>query len=139
MLFTFKPKFFYNMPSDKVDSFLKGLDTPLKTEILEVRKMILSANKEITEQIKWNAPSFCIGGDDRITFRLQPKNIQLIFHRGAKKRSDEKTFKFTDRSGLVKWITADRGTVTFASMKQIRDRKKEFVELVDRWMAATAD
>lgn len=44
---------------EQVALFLKELEHPLKDEIEEVRKIILSAADDITEQIKWNAPSFC--------------------------------------------------------------------------------
>jgi hypothetical protein len=58
-----------------------------------VREIILSTHSGINEQIKWNAPSFGIDGDDRITFRLQPGDrVQLVFHRGAQKRDDVTTF-----------------------------------------------
>ena len=127
------------MASEKVEKFLSELNSGVKPGVMEVRKLILFADKNITEQIKWNAPSFCIGGDDRITFRLLPEKIQLIFHRGAKKRADEKTFKFVDKSGLVKWITPDRGTVTFTGLEEISARKNDFVELVGQWMKQTAD
>ena len=42
-----------------VVEFLNNLEHPLKNEIEEVRKIILSVDEQITEHIKWNAPSFC--------------------------------------------------------------------------------
>ena len=126
--------------SAAVTDFLAQLSHPFKPEVEELRKIILSADKKITEQIKWNAPSFCIDGDDRITFRLQPpKYIQLIFHRGAKVRKDAGKFSFKDPAGLVKWITPDRGTVSFKNMAEIKERNKEFTNLVKTWMIATKD
>ena len=131
------------MPAKKsptVEEFLKELDHPLKAEILEVRKIILSSTDQITEQIKWNGPSFCFKGDDRVTFRLHPpKNIQLIFHRGAKVRKDVKDFSFKDPTGFIKWATNDRGVVTLADMKEIKEKKKDLALLVDLWMKATMD
>ena len=43
--------------SDQLGQFLEGLDHPLKAEIERVRTIILGSNSEITEHIKWNAPS----------------------------------------------------------------------------------
>ena len=85
--------------TDEADRFLRDLDYPLKEEIVAVRDIILGADKEITEHIKWNAPSFCYQGQDRVTFKLHPQDgIHLIFHRGAKVR-DAEDFNFEDSSG----------------------------------------
>jgi hypothetical protein len=70
-------------PETQVQAFLQGLRHGRKDEVEAVREIILSAHPGVTERIKWNAPSFCIDGDDRITFRLQPSDrVQLVFHRG---------------------------------------------------------
>ncbi|HYG37014.1 MAG TPA: DUF1801 domain-containing protein [Cytophagales bacterium] len=122
-----------------VDDFMENLNHPFKSEIETVRKIILSANDQITEQIKWNGPSFCINGDDRVTFRLNPpKNIQLVFHRGAKVRTDTKDFLFDDPTGLLKWLAKDRGVVTFQDMSEITSRNNDLKLLVDKWVKATA-
>jgi hypothetical protein len=72
----------------EVDAFLRELSHPMKDEIVEVRAAILASDEQITEHIKWKAPSFCYHGDDRVTFRLLPEGLQLVFHRGAKVRDD---------------------------------------------------
>ena len=120
-----------------VSTFLDQLNHPFKPEIKMLREIILSSNPEITEHIKWNAPSFCYNQDDRITFRLHPPtNIQLIFHRGSKVK-DATNFTFDDKSGLIKWITKDRGTVTFTSVDDIKAHKKTFITLVSYWILST--
>lgn len=118
--------------SAKVDAFVAALDHPLEAKIEAVRAMILDSNDEITEQIKWNAPSFCYKGDDRVTMRLHPpRKLQSIFHRGAKvKNSNE--FVFEDSSGLVKWAEADRGVVTLRDMDDVTTHRAALSELVDR-------
>lgn len=122
-----------------VDTFLDNLDHPLKPGILALRKTILALDSDITEQIKWNAPSFCIGGDDRITFRFPPKGkaeVQLIFHRGAKSK-DSTAFQFTDPSGLVQWAASDRGVVTLTSSEEIATKIKKLASLAKAWFEAT--
>jgi hypothetical protein len=121
-----------------VATFMSELDHPLKAEIEALRALVLGAHEGITEHIKWNAPSFCYGGDDRVTFRLQPTSLQLIFHRGAKVKSVE-GFAFADPSGLLKLITPDRGVVTFASMADITRQQAALTTLVARWIDATVD
>lgn len=122
-----------------VDAFLANLEHPLKDGIVALRKTILGVDSEITEQIKWNAPSFCYGGDDRITFRIPPNGkggLQLIFHRGAKSK-DSTDFKFVDPSGLVEWATPDRGVVTFKESDEIATKTPKLVKLIKAWLKAT--
>ena len=65
----------------KVDEFMDGLDHPLKAEVQTVRDIIKHANKDITEEIKWNAPSFSYNGEYLVTFNLWEKeHIHLVFH-----------------------------------------------------------
>ena len=59
----------------EVDLFIEKTDHPQKQEITALRNIILNSDPEITEHIKWNAPSFCVNGEDRFTFKLNsPKN-----------------------------------------------------------------
>ena len=44
--------------TEQVDEFMEKLDHPFKAEVQTMREMIRNVNKDITEQIKWNAPSF---------------------------------------------------------------------------------
>jgi hypothetical protein len=120
----------------KVDIFLEALSHPLGDEVNQLRLEILEMNPRATEHIKWNAPSFCIDGVDRITFNLRPVDrIQLIFHRGAKVRDDAGAFTFVDDSGLVKWITPDRGSVTL-SPGDLSDSRPQLLGLVGAWFDA---
>ncbi|RKH11553.1 DUF1801 domain-containing protein [Corallococcus sp. CA053C] len=117
---------------------MAALEHPLKAEIEAVRAAILASDKAITERIKWKAPSFVHGGDDRVTFRLAPKGIfQVIFHRGAKVK-DTAGFAFEDDSGLLEWLAPDRGVVTLKDAKDVKAKKAALVKLVGRWMKATA-
>ena len=128
------------MPNEtpEVAEFLRNLSHPLRDEIARVRAAILASDDEITEHIKWKAPSFCYHGDDRVTFRLQPGDrLQLVFHRGAKVRADSHDFVFEDDSGLLEWSTPDRGTVGLDELDDLEAKLPAVVELVGRWMRAT--
>ena len=126
--------------ADPVDAFLAGMDHARKPEIDALRRAILGARVELTERVKWNAPSFSAGGDDRVTFRLQPGDrVELIFHRGAKKRSDAAAFTFVDPTGLVRWLAPDRGVVVLADAADTDRKTPAIVTLVEAWIEATAD
>ena len=67
--------------TDQVDEFMERLDHPFKAEVQMMREMIKSVNKDITEQIKWNAPSFSYKGESLVTFNLWEKQkVHLVFH-----------------------------------------------------------
>jgi uncharacterized protein YdhG (YjbR/CyaY superfamily) len=40
---------------------MRDLDHPSKAEVRAVREIILAVDPRITEQVKWNAPSFSTG------------------------------------------------------------------------------
>jgi len=124
--------------TDEVNQFLKKLEHPLKEEIEKVRAIILDSNKQITEHIKWNAPSFCYKGADRVTFHLHAEDrIQLIFHRGAKVK-DSKDFVFKDSTGLLEWVDRDRAVVKLHEMKEVKAKKAALVKVVNQWMKSTS-
>ncbi|MES2765798.1 MAG: DUF1801 domain-containing protein [Bacteroidota bacterium] len=117
----------------QVAGFLKTLDYPLKNVVEAVRAIILSANPGITEHIKWNAPSFCFGGEDRITMNLRSEEfLQLIFHRGAKVKND--AMEFEDTMDLLVWLSHDRATVKFADMDEVAFKKDTLAEITNRWV-----
>jgi len=120
-----------------VDRFLQALHHPLKGEIERIRRIILGAHEGISEHIKWNAPSFCYGGDDRITLKLHPlTSVQVVFHRGSKAK-ESANFKFEDSTGLIKWVARDRGTITFRSMDDVLAHEADLAKLAKQWMDAT--
>lgn len=120
-----------------VDDYLAGLDHSLKPALVRLRAIILGAEPGITEHIKWNAPSFCWNGDDRITVNVRgPGAVMLVFHRGVAVK-DASGFSFDDPAGLLKWAAPDRGTVTFASLDEVESRASDLTDLARRWMAAT--
>ncbi|MDV4151311.1 DUF1801 domain-containing protein [Clostridium sp. AL.422] len=126
--------------AEQVKEYLNNLEHPLKNEIEEVRRIILSCNKEITEHIKWNAPSFCFKDEDRITFNLHGKGyFQIIFHCGAKvKDKKSKEPLFYDTSGLLKWVDNDRAIVKLVNMDDINDKKEKLAEVVVKWIEVTS-
>ncbi|MEF3305243.1 DUF1801 domain-containing protein [Paenibacillus sp. GYB003] len=124
----------------QVLDYLNKLDHPLKQEIEAVRNVILSADNSITEHIKWNAPSFCHNGDDRITFHLRGAGpIRLVFHCGAKaKKRQGQGRLFEDGTGLLDWVTDDRATVVFADMADVEAKKDQLAVVVAKWLEAAA-
>ncbi len=118
-----------------VEEFLTNLDHPRVDDIRRVRAGLLADDAELGERIKWNAPSFGHDGDDRVTFRLQPRDrFELVFHRGVHKRDDP--FSFDDPDQLITWATSDRGT-TVVPDALTDDDEARLVALAHRWLQAT--
>lgn len=124
--------------SEQVVEFMKNLDHPLKEEIEEIRSIILSTDGKITEHIKWNAPSFCYEGEDRITFNLHGKGfIRLIFHCGAKvKVRKTKEPLILDSSGMLEWKAADRAIMKFTDKNDVIAKEEKLREIVIEWIKA---
>lgn len=125
-----------NRPAD-VEGYLAALDHPRKAEIVALRRLILAADRGITERIKWNAPSFGVGGDDRVTMRLAPKGqVQLVFHRGATPVVAD-GFRFPDETGRLVWAAPDRATLTVVDAADLTASGAAITALVVRWIQAT--
>lgn len=127
-----------NNLSSEVTDFLKELNHPFINEIEQLRNCILSADKNLTENIKWNGPNYCFGNDDRITMRIQPptKQVQLIFHRGAKKQAHPEDKLITNKSKMLVWKENDRAIISFKSLQDIENGKTELTTIVNEWIKA---
>ena len=120
--------------SDDVIEFLWNTIHPLKEGMELIRKIILSADKEITEHIKWKAPSFCYRGEDRITFNIHKKEyILLIFHRGVKAKENA-DFVFEEGKNFLEWLAPDRAVVKFYSIEEIKAKKSILKKVVGEWI-----
>lgn len=102
-----------------------------------LRQSILAADPAIIENEKWNSPNFTFEGEDRVTLRIHPKGyVQVIFHRGAKKRVDAASFHFDDPTGLLEWPAPDRAVLTVADIDAATAVSAELTQLVRRWIHA---
>lgn len=122
-------------PSPEVDAFLTALGHRRAAEVQALRAAVLEGDDDLVEHVKWNAPSYQRDGEDRVTFRLQPRDcVQLVLHRGAKVRADSAQHSFDDPTGLVVWRAPDRGVVTFADAEAVTAHLADVVRLVRAWV-----
>jgi len=119
-----------------VTKLLDRQEHPLRKEIELLRQIVLESVNGLTENIKWNGPNYCFDNEDRVTMRIQPpKQIQLIFHRGAKKLAQPKG-RLIDDSGLLVWKENDRAIAGFKSMADIVQAKRDLTDIVKKWVNA---
>lgn len=124
--------------TESVEEFLAALSHPRKDEIELLRKIVLESEPELTEHIKWNAPSFCLNGDDRITMRIMPvKHLQLVFHRGVKAREEITENLIADPHRLLKWASNDRAIAYFSSISNIEAKAEGLKKTIQAWLKAS--
>ncbi|XOV94201.1 MAG: DUF1801 domain-containing protein [Bacteroidota bacterium] len=124
--------------NNEVSEFLDGLNHPLRNEIEQLRQIIINATSGLTENIKWNGPNYCYEDNDRITMKIQPpRQIQLIFHRGARKQEQPKAKLIQTSSNLLTWKENDRAIATFKDSSEIEKSEANLVEIVGKWIEAT--
>lgn len=122
----------------EVTIFLDSLNHPLRKEIEALRNLILSSNNLLKENIKWNGPNYNWCDQDRITMRIQPpKQIQIIFHRGAKKQQQPQNRLINDETNFLNWKENDRAVVSFKSFDEIENSKNILQKVVSDWLNAS--
>lgn len=126
-------------PNIDVTNFLKDQNHPFYEEIELLRNIILTVDHNLKENVKWNGPNYRYNDEDRITMRIQPpkKQVQLIFHRGAKKQGNLDNKLISHKSKLLLWKENDRAIITFKSMLDIENGRIELEEIITEWIRAT--
>jgi len=123
---------------DKVDAYMRKFNHPLAGVVEALRRIILSTDGEIGEEIKWNAPTFFYSGAMKplnpkeyqryiVVFNLHQKDcIRLVFPSGA---------KINDTTGLLEGDYADgRRLAMFRSLAEVKSKKKNLQAAIKRWL-----
>jgi len=124
--------------TEAVEAFRAKLPPEVRSAIDRLRAIAVAAHPGLSEGIKWNAPSFALGGEDRITLGISPKGrVRVVLHRGAKTRKVE-DLRFADPEGLAAWPAADRAVLTFDDEAEIIAKGPALHALFAAWLAATS-
>ncbi len=115
-----------------VDKYMAKLKHPLKDVTEELRQIILSADKNLGEEIAWNAPAFFYTGKMKpfdpkeykrsvVVFNLSKKDcVRLIFLKGALVKSKIFEGDFKDQ----------RRMIVFRDPTEVITHKKELQNIV---------
>lgn len=118
-----------------VDEYLATLEHPYKQGVETLRRAILALDARVTEEVKWNAPSFRLE-DHFATFRLHPAPaFQLVLHAGARSKVSNRQFRLEDSDGLVKWAAKDRCSITFLSDADALSKRYAVMGIIKDWIA----
>lgn len=129
-----------NKLSDKelVEQHMQKLDPALREIVEAIRKTILSTDKEIGEQIKWNNPCFYYTGNMKpfdpkeykreiAVFNLHKGRIMLVFPTGA---------KVNDTTGLLDGDFKDgRKTLIIKDMADAKAKQKALQTVIKQWLS----
>lgn len=118
-----KSKALDNTPA--VDAYMRTCDHPFKAEMAELRRIIMNAHPQVTEGIKWNAPSFYYKGDMLVFTPHVKDHVLMIFPNGI---------IIPDDAGLLEGEYKDRRMVHFNDMSDIQDKKVALEKAVQGWV-----
>lgn len=124
--------------NSEVTKFLDNFNPLLRDEIDYLRNIIMSTDLSLIESIKWNGPNYSINGEDRITIRINsPKQIQIIFHRGAKVQEQPPEKIINDEYKFLIWKENDRAIASFKNLNEIQENSMMIQEIIIKWIQAT--
>ncbi|WP_162601611.1 DUF1801 domain-containing protein [Occallatibacter savannae] len=123
---------------EEVDAFMRTLTHPLANVVEALRRIILSADREIGEEIKWNAPAFFFSGEMKpfnpkehkrhvVVFNLHQKDcVRLVFLSGA---------RVDDKSGLLEGDYTDgRRLALFHNTEEVKSKRTALLSVIRKWI-----
>ena len=123
---------------EKVDAYMAKLKHPRADVVAALRKIILSTDREIGQEIKWNAPAFFYSGEMKpsdpkeykrfiVVFNLAKKDcVRLVFLKGA---------RVNDESGLLEGDYKDgRRLALFHNMDEVKSKKPALQAVIRKWL-----
>ena len=120
-----------------VTEFIQKLKPDFAKLIELIRKIILSADKNVGEHIKWNSPAFFYRGEmkpfdakeykrDIVVINIRKEMALLIFPTGA---------AINDTTGLLQGDFKDgRRMISFESISEVNARKKDLAKVIQLWL-----
>ena len=121
-----------------IEEFMGDLDADKRAQVEALRTIILETNARLTEHIKWNAPSYVLDGEDRITFNLMNKEgtVKLVLHMGPTRKENKKGEPvMQDESGLLQWSSDIRGMITFKSLDGVASNRSVLKKIFKDWLS----
>lgn len=124
-------------PQQQVTEHIRKLDNDIGDAVEMLRKIILSTDSHVAEQIKWNNPSFYYTGEmaafdpkeykrDIAVMNLRKSRIMLVFPSGA---------KVNDTSGLLEGDYKDgRRLAIFKDLDDVKAKTVALKTVIKSWL-----
>lgn len=119
-----------------VIEYLSDLQGDKLKQVELLRSIIFESAPNLIERIKWNAPSYALNDDDRITFGMNKTgSTTLVLHMGATRKEDKKAPPIlTGDHGLIEWKSDIRGVMAFKSSSEIDEHRDDITDVLKRWL-----
>lgn len=128
------------MPSSfaSVAEYLAAKTPDQRAEIESLRALVMEADPELVEILKWNSPSYTLHGVDRLTIHAANAGpVRLIMHFGARRVEDKgaaPTFD-GDPEGLLRWHSDIRASLTLPPAPEFALRRDSMLAVIRAWLA----
>jgi hypothetical protein len=121
-----------------VDKYVESIEPELAKLVIAIRKSILGINAEISEEIKWNSPSFFYSGEmkafdakeykrDIVVLNLRKGFPLLIFPTGS---------IIEDSSGFLEGNFKDtRKMASIRSLEELTSKEKNLHAVIIKWLS----
>jgi hypothetical protein len=122
---------------EQVSEYIAKLEPEFGEIIKKIRQIVLNADPEIGERIKWNNPSFYYNGEMKpfnpkeykreiIVLNLHKNRIMLVFPSGA---------KLNDTSRLLEGDYSDgRKIAIFKNMEDLKSKESVLQNIIKEWL-----
>ena len=123
--------------TELVTEYIQKLDPELRKLVEAIREIILKTDKTISEEVKWNSPSFFYNGEmkpfspkeykrDIVVVNLHRGHPLLVFPTGAKVK---------DASGLLEGDYKDgRRLAKISDLKDLKSKEKALQQVIKAWL-----
>ncbi|MES3018281.1 MAG: DUF1801 domain-containing protein [Bacteroidota bacterium] len=124
--------------SEQVTEHINKLEQPVAEAVELIRQIFLNSDKEISEQIKWNSPSFYYSGEmkpfdpkeykrDIAVTNLHRGKLMLVFPTGD---------KISDPAGLLEGKYTDgRRIINFKDANDIKAKEEDLKSVIKDWIS----
>ena len=124
--------------SELVTELIQKLEPDFAALVEQARKLILAADKEIGEQIKWNSPAFYYTGEmkafdpkeykrDLVVLNLRKDQVLMVFPTGAS--------IIKHREILEGTYTDGRRMITIKNKEELKKKEKAIQLIIKEWLS----
>jgi hypothetical protein len=110
-----------------VDAWFETYDNPQSDLVQQVRTAILDASPDVTEAVKWQAPTFVCRGNIASFYPKSRSHVSLMFHQGA---------SLPDPTGLLEGTGDVSRVAKFLDSEDLAAKHDALQDLVRAWVAA---
>ncbi|HEU4330997.1 MAG TPA: DUF1801 domain-containing protein [Lapillicoccus sp.] len=110
-----------------VDAWFETYDNPQAELVQLVRTAVLDAAPEVTEAIKWQAPTFVYRGNIASFYPKTKTHASLMFHQGA---------SLPDPTGLLEGSGDVSRVAKFLDADDLARKRHALQEIVRAWVTA---